>query len=322
MPLDPDSIAALGAAALPARGGAPQLDPILKGGSDRRYFRARFPDGTAAIAMAYTAARPDNLAFADATETLRRFGVRVPAILSHDRDRMLMWCEDCGAADLWACQNAPWPERRDLYGKALREAAKIHRGDPAHAAGEFQPPFDESLYRWEQDYFSEHFGALFCDPPASAPASLGAMAAELAALPRAPVHRDFQSQNVLVPGGEAVLIDYQGLRLGRPEYDVASLLYDPYVPLAEPERTALIGDYCAAAGVAEDEFLQHFWKLAAQRLMQALGAYGNLGVRQGKAAFLAHVRPAVANLRLVCGREPALAPLAAMLRDECLRLPA
>lgn len=43
-----------------------------------------------------------------------------------------------------------------------------------------------------------------------------------------PRPRDSQSQNVHIHAGKTWLIDFQGMRGGRPEYDLASLVYDGY----------------------------------------------------------------------------------------------
>lgn len=51
------------------------------------------------------------------------------------------------------------------------------------------------------------------------------------ARPRALVHRDFQSRNVVYYRGRYGLVDFQGARLGPAQYDLASLLHDPYVQL-------------------------------------------------------------------------------------------
>ena len=66
--------------------------------------------------------------------------------------------------------------------------------------------------------------------------ALQAIAERLASFPRVLVHRDFQSQNIIVREEEAYLIDFQGMRPGLAEYDFASLLYDPYVNLTKSER--------------------------------------------------------------------------------------
>jgi aminoglycoside/choline kinase family phosphotransferase len=131
------------------------------------------------------------------------------------------------------------------------------------------------------------------------------------------VHRDFQSQNVIIHGGEAWLIDFQGMRPGLAQYDLASLLYDPYVELADSERAELISFYKtlldARGGTAAETFDDVFYMCAAQRLMQALGAYGFLGLQRGKPEFLAHIPAARRSLRDVAGRIEDLAPLVTLL---------
>ena len=129
------------------------------------------------------------------------------------------------------------------------------------------------------------------------------------------VHRDFQSQNVIVRDGQAWLIDYQGLRPGRPEYDLASLLYDPYVRLPDGERRELLAYYAGlhGAGEAFGSDAGVFARCACQRLLQALGAYGKLGVGDGKKAFLEHIPNAVANLRSVLAESGLLPELVRVL---------
>jgi len=235
----------------------------------------------------------------------------VPKVHHHDRERRLAWIEDLGTLDLWAFQQSPWPERRRLYEKGLAEAAKIHRLreedlDPAMRAT-LMPAFTEELYLWEQNYFFDHFAGNFS---ALVPEELAALRQSsalrdlrrhLGSLPRFFVHRDFQSQNVIIRNGEAFLIDYQGLRPGRPEYDVASLLFDPYAFLGPNEREHLWGFYRtlregdAGFETADDIFA----RCACQRLMQALGAYGNLALNLGRSEFVRHIPHAVENLRFV-----------------------
>ena len=48
--------------------------------------------------------------------------------------------------------------------------------------------------------------------------------------------------------GHAHLIDFQGMRPGLAEYDLASLLYDPYVSLTNAERMELIEFYRDTSG--------------------------------------------------------------------------
>jgi hypothetical protein len=109
--------------------------------------------------------------------------------------------------------------------------------------------------------------------------------------------------------GEPVFIDFQGMRFGNLFYDLGSLLYDPYVPLTEEERTELLRYYyvlwISGRNERDDQrmvsltwmyFLDMFREASAQRLMQALGAYGFLGLMRGIPEFLAHIPNGVANL--------------------------
>ncbi|MEM7013686.1 MAG: phosphotransferase, partial [Verrucomicrobiota bacterium] len=124
------------------------------------------------------------------------------------------------------------------------------------------------------------------------------------------IHRDFQSQNVMIRAGAPVFIDYQGLRFGLAEYDIASLIYDPYVSMTNEQREELI--VFAENLSIEPIFRQQLRACACQRLMQALGAYGFLGLTKKKTAFLDHIEPAIANLRQVAledGGLPILEPL-------------
>lgn len=289
-----------------------EIAPILKGGSDRRYYRLKKHSRPLhLILVRYTDARPDNACFFPATEILQEHGVRVPKVYHHDRDRKLAWIEDLGALDLWALQQSPWPERKRLYVRTLEEVALLHRlrpeDLPAAQLEQLMTGFTEELYLWEQNYFFDNFAAHFSDVSVGElkvvrdSEALAALRRELGALPRTFVHRDFQSQNVIIRDDEPFFIDYQGLRPGRPEYDVASLLYDPYVAFTPDQRAELWSAYqqVRAGDAAWETSDRRFAQCAIQRLMQALGAYGNLALNLGKQEFIQHIPRAVENLTQV-----------------------
>jgi hypothetical protein len=187
--------------------------------------------------------------------------------------------------------------------------------------------FNAELYVWEQNYFFENcLGRCFkVDHTRLAElaelSALKEIAERLAVFPRVLVHRDFQSQNIIVRNGQAYLIDFQGMRPGLAEYDLASLVYDPYVDLAEAERTELIAYYrCRqlANGNTIDGGLDFKLRLCAmQRLMQALGAYGFLGLVKGHKHFLKYVPDALRSLRAVVAKIENLQPLDEFLGKFC-----
>lgn len=302
-----------------------EFEPIVKGGSDRHYYRLSWPGSgqQSMILMVYTHARRDNLKFAPATRRLTALGVHVPTIFLHDEARLCVWLQDLGRQDLHARRDSPWQQLRPLYEMALQEAAKIHQVQAA-ALGradldELEPAFDEELYFWEQNYFLDHYVRAhlrreFPDET-SAPVeqALEQLRETLAALPRCLVHRDFQSQNILIQEGGIWLVDYQGLRPGLAEYDLASLLFDPYMGLARSQREELLQYYADLRALPFARLRETFLLCAAQRLMQALGAYCNLSRNHGKTHFLQHLPTAVERLRDVCEESNLLRPLTALL---------
>ena len=83
------------------------------------------------------------------------------------------------------------------------------------------------------------------------------------------------------------------MRKGPAVYDLASLLYDPYVEISEKEREALAALYAERS--SRPEILKVLPFAAVERLVQALGAYGRLA-SVGKKEFLKFIPPALENL--------------------------
>ncbi|XHR29367.1 MAG: aminoglycoside phosphotransferase family protein [Chthoniobacteraceae bacterium] len=292
-----------------------RIEPLAKGGSDRKYYRIALSDEGSLILVKYGGQREENRHYCDIAGFLRSIGVRVPEIFHHDPQEGLIWMEDLGGDDLWQFRDEPWAERKPLYRNALRQVVRLHtRGHrvTAGALPRFEIAFDADLYRWEQHYFFENCaGRYFGVPPAvielgCGRARLEEIALRLAALPRVLVHRDFQSQNIMILNGQACLIDFQGMRPGLAAYDLASLIYDPYVTLSDKERSELFDEaealYAEEGEPVADDFRELCDLCALQRLMQALGAYGFLGLVKEHPHFLGHIPPALASLRQVAAR--------------------
>lgn len=302
------------------------IQPLEKGGSDRKYYRIQVNGRESLILVKYGGPREENRHYVAIAQFLDTEGIRVPRIYFHDGTEGLIWMEDLGEVDLWEHRELPWTRRRELYFSALDQAVLLHaRGhrSPRQAGLQLQKEFNAELYRWEQHYFFENCLERFFKIGSAAAdecrrdAALETIAAELAALPRVLVHRDFQSQNIMIKNGEACLIDFQGLRPGLAQYDLASLIYDPYVALTEPERGELLDYYIAKSGGlgagAPAGFRRVFDLCAMQRLMQALGAYGFLGLVKKRPHFLRHIPAALGSLREILARIPGLGALSGLL---------
>ena len=293
------------------------MDELEKGGSDRKYYRIRVTDERSLILVRYGESREENRYYCAIAEFLAGMGIHVPEIYHHDEQERLIWMEDLGETDLWAFRGAGWETLRGYYGLTLDEMAVLHtRGWAALARADLklQAEFNADLYSWEQNYFFENCaGRVFGrhEGPGADARALREIARRLAGKKRVLVHRDFQSQNVLIDRGEAWLIDFQGLRPGLPQYDLASLVYDPYMPLTVEQREELVNGYIGkvldGGGTVDADFRATLDLCAMQRLMQALGAYGFLGLVRERRAFLEHIPAALKSLAEVLKRIPSLA---------------
>jgi aminoglycoside/choline kinase family phosphotransferase len=120
------------------------------------------------------------------------------------------------------------------------------------------------------------------------------------------VHRDFQSRNILVKNGNCYFIDFQAGRLGPLQYDVASLLIDPYVELSEDVQEKLLDYYVAQLAclmpVDRDLFVDAYQYCAINRNLQILGAFAFLSGQKGKRDFEAYIPAALSSLKTRIGR--------------------
>ena len=305
-----------------------QITPIEKGGSGRSFYRVYNTSEQKLILVKYSLERKENAHYVSIAKFLESHDIRAPKIYFHDPAEGLIWIEDLGERDLCSYRRESWLVRRAFYESALDEIIKLHRV-PESVCVEMKEhlpaEFNAALYRWEQRYFFNNCLGRFFRVSESkhkelaALSSLREIAKRLASLPRVLVHRDFQSQNIIIQNGQAHLIDFQGMRPGLAEYDLASLLFDPYVELSAAERSELIGYYRQKqtnnGRRVNGQFDDTLQLCAMQRMMQALGAYGFLGLVRGHEHFLQYIPGAMRSLRGIVAKIEDLKPLASVLAD-------
>lgn len=301
------------------------------GGSDRRYFRVRSGQESAILMQC----RPDDKDFERHVEFTRFFsshGIPVPGLLSADEARKSALFEDLGDTSLYTYLKLPHarPHVEDLYRQVVEILAALHVRATVHADEcrlLEQTVFDYAHFRWETDYFLEWFVSglrgMSSENPGALDEELHLLASAVDAFPKTVVHRDFQSQNIMITGGPvARVIDYQGARMGPPAYDLASVLWDPYCRLDDDVRDRLLAHYISLRKTEdgtcqEKDFRETILPCRLQRHMQALGAYAFLSQAKGKSYFLKHVREGLRLLREDCAmardRFPVLSALVGRL---------
>ena len=278
-------------------------------GSDRMFYRlvrgfSEDANNTTppVLGVVYEEARKENAnaRFAAVTKFLASKGIRVPKLLSDLPDRNAYateFVEGCSLEDAAASKGVDFIKLYTPVLDILKGLWSIPLDDAE--LPELEPGFGKELFSWEHELFVRECvkGRYGLDAiPADAEIELASLAERLAAEPKVLVHRDFQSANVLYSGADRSkpwLIDYQGMRPGPAAYDVASLLYDPYVPMADTDRK-LLAELASKTGPSAPS-VETVVIAAVQRLCQALGAFCRLSAA-GQPQFEKYISRALGNL--------------------------
>jgi aminoglycoside/choline kinase family phosphotransferase/dTDP-glucose pyrophosphorylase len=286
-------------------------------GSDRRWYR--LTRGSASLIMADHGIRPapppqEADAFVAIGRHLHGTGVAVPQIHLWDTFAGLVFMEDLGNENLQQTMTGGGHSRLNAYRAVIRQVIAMSvdgaRGfDPAWT---YQTPTysRELILEKECGYFLEAYVRGYLDREVDA-ADYSAEFARLAddALAHADMgfmHRDLQSRNIMVKNGRYYFIDFQGGRLGPLQYDLASLLIDPYVDLPEALRRGLLDDALAELRqrrrVDPARFRRGFDACALCRNLQILGAFGFLSRVKQKQRFERYIPAAVRTLTTALAR--------------------
>lgn len=298
---------------------------IGTGGSDREYYRIKHDDRNAVL-MKCSNADPDYERHITYTQFFKKHSVPVPELLSTDTEDYFFCLhdssgetkfkfalfEDLGDISLYSWLKCRKETKRveNLYKRVLDILVNLHTTVTKNIS---ECPllqsrvFDYDHLRWETGYFLERFVTglkeIILHDPNELNKELHMLAAKVDSFRKVVVHRDFQSQNIMVAKGDILgLIDYQGARMGPPAYDIASILWDPYHRLDDNLRESLLDYYIdKMKAITDDPFDETAFREAIlpcclQRHMQALGAYGFLANVKGKKYFLKHVPQALSYL--------------------------
>ena len=291
-----------------------QIEPLKGDGSDRRWFRLRSGNNTLVMVDHAIRNRPGGQAevdaFIDIGRHLRSRGVAVPDIYLCDRFAGLVFIEDLGEMHL---QDAVVSRDDRNLVQHYRQVIDqwVHMACAGSEAFQTQWTFQSTHYdrelilERECRYFVEAFLAgylgrtdLYDD-----------LAPEFELLAKSTIengyegflHRDFQSRNVMVKDGQPYLIDFQSGRLGPAQYDLASLLIDPYVQKS-PETQNELYDYAVQMigqkiHIDADRFKKGYDGCKLTRNLQMLGAFGYLTRVKEKRYFETYIPVALKTLQ-------------------------
>lgn len=228
-----------------------------------------------------------------------------PSILDEDPKQGFILLEDGGIIRLKDTLFSAQSEKEsiDIFKEVIDSLIKLQNIKLPQNCKTVSRELDYSQFIWETSYFAEHILALFPSLITLFNSKWESEREELASsvnkIEKKLCHRDFQSENILLNKGNISFVDIQGARPASPYYDLASLLFDPYIysQMSLKIKEKSLNYYSKVCGF--DFVHDDFNKSAMQRLMQALGAFGNLSLNRGKKEYLKYVTPALENLLVV-----------------------
>ena len=282
-----------------------QLTRLAGDGSTRTFYRVSWP-GNSKILLS----DPEWISSKDYPAHqayLAQCGLPVPAFLAWDETAGALLMDDLGDELLQfrlqsdPAKKMPWLIRTaellaDLHGKTF----PVPKDLPVSTRR-----FDTEKYFQELLFTQEHLVEKFLGLAPlsdSGKKALQTFCQAIAAIgPDVFAHRDYHTRNVLVQGDTLWLIDFQDARLGSPHYDVASLLYDPYVALSQPEQQKLFAAYQQRLSKFPKLYEKMSWgtwerdleRVAYQRVVKAMGSFASFFTRYGKKTHLIYLMPAL-----------------------------
>nr|VFK18757.1 MAG: hypothetical protein BECKLFY1418C_GA0070996_104811 [Candidatus Kentron sp. LFY] len=289
--------------------------------SFRRYFRVFRDIGKSLIVMDAPPAHEDTRRFIHVAASLRRVGINVPEILAIDCEQGFLLLDDLGTVHYLDALDETRVER--LYGDAMGALLAIQ----ACASCQGMPEYDHGLLDEEMLLFRDWFLGRHLDIPITdvvdevlrdAFDSLQGVAAEQ---PRAFVHRDYHSRNLMMQArNNPGILDFQDAVRGPVTYDLVSLLKDVYIGWP-PERVEawalgyrnLAIQHGILVEVDEATWLRWFDLMGVQRHLKIAGIFARLYHRDGKSGYLSDIPSTLDYLALACKRYSELAALGTLL---------
>ena len=286
----------------------------LKGdGSDRNWYR--LTSESRSLVMADHKIRKNQStsevdSFVAIGRHLHDKDIPVPEIYLYDTFSGLVFMEDLGDVNLQTLvMNTVNPEEIILYYKSIIDL--LGKLSAAGAKG-FDPVWTYQTSYYDQDlilekecrYFVDAFLRKYIGMDISFKdledefKSLADKALEFSV--NGFMHRDMQSRNIMIKNNRFCFIDFQGGRLGPIQYDLASLLIDPYVGLSRSLQNQLLNfsvkTLSPAMGIDPHNFIACYNYCAITRNLQILGAFANLSRIKGKRYFEKYIPNAIMTL--------------------------
>ncbi len=303
----------------------------LKGdASERNFYRLRLDERQSLVLMEFNPPKPDRQLDVELVGGyFYRHQLGVPRLYYHDKQKGLLFFEDCGELTLeQLVHNESAANYYPCYEQAIDLLLKIQqtgRDNIDTKCPAFGLAFDTEKLSFELDFFLQHMleGQRKLELSPQDKQELRAhfldLCRILAAEPRCLTHRDYHSRNVMVKDGRIKLVDFQDARMGLCQYDLASLLRDSYVQLDDGLVDSLLEYYIRGKErlegvfVDRERFRQVFDYTSIQRNLKAVGSFAYLAGCRGLSFYLKFIPPTLEYVSQNLSKYPELKKIKLLL---------
>lgn len=235
----------------------------LSGGSKRRFLRIKCNKNVYVIMYGV---REELLKYVKLAETLYKSNVNIPHIYKVDDGFVLM--EDLGDLSLYKFVRT-YGANLEVYKEVIKALVNF-QGKEINGLVEFS-----AARLWNEFlHFKEFYVPYASIDVSSWDKEVENIVKKCVDSLFVPMHRDFQSTNIYLKKGKVYFIDFQDMALGPVYFDLAALLFDPYVMLQNSMVWELVEYFKGISGI--DFQRENFLCCGALRIMQALGAFVRL----------------------------------------------
>ena len=281
---------------------------IAEQGSNRKFYRLSYPDSSRVV-MLSSAEDQDFERFLKIGKYFFENGLGAPEIFNYNKSQHAVLLEDLGDDTVYEVLKRG--NQGEVYRKVIDWLVSFQNKScelGVECRSEVNRYFDYRGMRWETEYFTDNFLKRHLGVADAKCAALqhgfDMLANEALSQPQILIHRDFQSQNIMVKNGIVRIVDFQGARQGPVAYDLMSLLKDAYVDIPPALRRELEEYYyeeLQKTGIkklcfTKDQFRKYAVVAGLQRNMQALGAFAFLSLFKGKNRYRDFIPGGVKNL--------------------------
>jgi len=279
---------------------------LLGDGSTRCFYRVEDPENQESWILVSDPEWKQTQDYPAHQKALEDVGIPVPRFRAVDPKQGILLMQDLGDELLQQRIQKEPTQKEEWLKKAVTLLGHLHGKlyPVPNALPVSHRRFDETKLFEELSYSLEHLQHNYLGlEPLEAPAlsSIRNFCHALDGLaPQVFCHRDYHCRNLLVHHNRLWMIDFQDARLGPPGYDLASLVFDAYVPISEELRQNLVRTYLKTLesyplrkAIHDSSFERDLHLLAYQRTLKAAGSFASFWTRFQKRTHLSYIEPAL-----------------------------